>query len=148
MFFHFSDDRSVPGVVRAFSFCSRAGGAIHASELDNVERAVIESVIFLQVERSALESLSVVTRSLGVSVLEAVSSGVTVSCLSDPGPSSVTGVSLSACVDALWSEVEWMSVAALPPEPVDICLETTFKFVEVDGTTDAGRINMGVQNEG
>ena len=79
----------LPEVVRPYSFFSGASSKVFAFVLDDVEKAVTESVVFLKGNESAWESLSKVTRSVVQSNLDVEASGMTVLPSAVPGPSVV-----------------------------------------------------------
>ena len=137
----------MPGVVWLSILYSGVGGAVCASMVDDVERAVIQS--FLDRKESSWVSLSVMTRSAVESVLYAETSGVYVPSSVNPGRSLIAGVSLLADVDALGPEVEQLSVDSSSPKRVKICVGTAPNDVEgTAGTTVASSVDVVVQTEG
>ena len=93
-----------PEVVRPSSLVSAAGGVVSASVLDQVERAAAGYSTVVEVEGSASESLSVVTRSVVKSVMYVRPAVVPSS--KEPVLFVVVGGSSSAAVHALGPEVE------------------------------------------
>ena len=141
----FSDVCRVPSSVRCGSGGAR--GAVNASVLDDVERAVTGSTTVVEGKEGALQSLSVMIRSVAELVLDVGPSSVAVSSSVDPGPSIVPSGSLSAGEDTLRFKRERVSVTFSSPEPVDVCVGTTANVDEGIETTSVGTVDVGVQTE-
>ena len=142
--FLFSDDCSVSSIGATTSLCSSAACVVSASLLDNVERAVTDSVVLLECEESASESLSLVSRSIVLLALDAELYGVFVPSSLNSEPSVAAGLPLSVNIDILGLDVERLSVAPSSPEPVNICAGTTVIVVKGDCTTAAGPVVVAV----
>ena len=126
-------------------FISGAGGAVSASLLDDVERAVFGSSTIVGGKGSAPESIPVVTHSVVVSVLDVEPAGVSWSA--DRVPSVVFDVSLSVGVDAVGSKVERLCDASSSLEPVDVCIRTTATVPKDGVTAAAGAVDVAVRTE-
>ena len=128
------------------SLSSRAGDAVSASVLDDVERVVVGSSSVVEGEDSAPKSFSVLTRFFVESGLDVDPTGKSSSA--DRVPSFVIDGSLPADVEVLRTEIERLSVAFSCPEPMDVCFATISTVSEDGANTTAGPVYVAVQTEG